>query len=150
MEVNVTNEGYTQRVKGFLERQHFMHLIGFDLNIIEEGRTQGRLPLEKKHMQQKGFAHGGLVATLADIVMGFAAYTLVPEQHHVVTGELKVSYLNPGIGEELEAVGWVLKSGRKINFCEAEIWAHHQGNRTLIAKASSSMVTIFPEDIAQQ
>jgi uncharacterized protein (TIGR00369 family) len=147
MEVTITER--KKRIEGFLERQYFMKHIGFELHMIEEGRTEGRLKLGREHLQQKGLVHGGVVATVADIVAGFAAYTCVASDHHVVTGELKVSYLNPGIGEELHAIGWVLKSGRKINFCEAEVWCIRGDIRTLIAKASASMVTIFPEELAR-
>lgn len=133
-----------ERIKVFLERQHFMKHVGFDLDVIEEGRTEGRLKIEQKHHQQRGLVHGGVVATLADIVAGFAAYTCVPEDHHVVTGEIKISYLNPGVGGELHAIGWVLKSGKKIQFCEAEVYDIRPTGRVLIAKASTSMIVIPP------
>lgn len=142
----VFNPNYKEQILQSLERQHFLKLIGFELNVIEPGRTEGIMNFETRHQQQKGFAHGGLVATLADTTAGFAAYSLVPQEHHVVTGELKISYLNPGVGEQLKAKGWVLKQGKKINFCEAEVWSINKGKEVLIAKASASMITIFPGD----
>mgnify|MGYP001801305156 CR=1 FL=1 len=138
------NPNFKEVIREHLEGQHFMKLIDFELDVIEVGRVEGVLHLERKHKQQKGFAHGGLVATLADITAGFAASTLVPEGHNVVTGELKISYLNPGTGEKLRAKGWVLKQGKKINFCEAEVWSITGKDSVLIAKASASMITIFP------
>ncbi|QSE99081.1 PaaI family thioesterase [Fulvivirga lutea] len=144
--MQVFNPDYKSLIKQHLEKQHFMKHIGFQLSVIEPGIMEGTLKLEEHHKQQRGFAHGGLVATLADITAGFAAYSLVPPEHHVVTGELKISYLNPGVGEELYAKGWVLKQGKKINFCEAEVWSISGDERVLIAKASASMITIFPGD----
>jgi uncharacterized protein (TIGR00369 family) len=145
--MEVKNPDFKKRVEKFLERQYFMHLIGFDLDVIEAGKTEGRLMLEDKHKQQKGLVHGGLIATVADIVAGFAAYTVVPEDHHVVTAEIKVSYFHPGLGQELYAKGWVLKPGRKLNFCEAEVWTINNGKHTLIAKANTTMAVIRPEDL---
>lgn len=145
--VKVFNPAYKKRIDKFLEGQYFMKHINFSLDVIEPGRTEGWLTLEQIHKQQKGFAHGGLVATLADITAGFAACTVVAEDQHVVTGELKISYLNPGVGQKLHAIGYIIKQGRKINFCEAEVWSIDEEQRTLIAKASASMITIFPEDI---
>ncbi|WP_040496332.1 PaaI family thioesterase [Fulvivirga imtechensis] len=145
--IKTSNPEYRIRVEKYLERQHFMKHINFSLDVIEEGVTEGWLDIKEIHKQQKGLVHGGVIATLADITAGFAAYTLVPEDQHVVTGEIKVSYLNPGIGEKLYARGWVLKQGRKMNFCEAEVWCVSGAQRTLIAKATTTMVTIFPEDI---
>jgi len=144
----VANPNFKARIEKYLQGQHFMKLIGFDLTVIAPGRTEGFVDLRTDLLQQRGLAHGGLIATIADITAGFAAYTVVPEDHHVVTGELKVSYLNPGIGQQLHAVGWVLKGGRKMNFCEAEVYAINNGKPLLVAKATTTMATIFPEDIA--
>lgn len=144
--VKVFNPEFKSRIEKFLERQHFMKLVGFDLNVIEAGRTEGWLDLTLDHQQQTGLVHGGVTATLADIVAGFAALTVVAEDQHVVTGEIKISYFTPGRGQKLHAIGWVVKQGRKMSFCEAEVWSVAGDKRTLIAKASTSMVTIFPED----
>lgn len=123
-----------------------MKLFGFELKEIEEGRIVGELSVDQKHQQQNGFLHGGVVSTMSDIVMGFAAFSLVPSTHHVVTGELRVSYLSPGRFSRVEAIGWVLKPGKKLHFCEAEIWGVDGEKRKLLAKASSVMAVIFPED----
>lgn len=142
--MEISNTQYRERVEEFLKRQHFMHHIGFKLDVVEYGRTEGRMPVQQIHKQQKGLIHGGLIATLADIVAGFAAYTVVPEDHHVVTGEIKISYFKPGNGDEIIARGYVVKSGRKLQFCEAEISTVQDGKESLIAKATTTMVTIFP------
>ncbi len=128
-----------------------MKLLGFHVTKITAGRVEGELKLEEKHKQHKGFAHGGLIATLADIVAGFAAVSLVPKHHHVVTADLKVSYLHPGVGGKLVAIGYVLKQGRKLSFCEAEVYAEKEGaGLLLIAKASATMATITPDDIPRK
>ena len=128
------------RIRRKLVRQHFMHLIGADLTMIAAGRVEAELPLGQQHLQQRGFAHGGLVATMADLVAGFAAVTLVPDDVGVVTSDLKISYLNPGVGHKIRAIGWVLKAGRRLHFCEAEVWC----DDVLIAKASATMAVIEP------
>ncbi|MEM7108089.1 MAG: PaaI family thioesterase [Bacteroidota bacterium] len=145
--MKVYNPDYKSRILEHLDRQYFMKHIGFRLDLIEPGQTEGYLDFEQIHQQQKGFAHGGLIATLADITAGFAAVTLVAADCGVVTGEIKVSYLNPGVGDKLRAKGWVLKQGKKMSFCEAEVFAEYRAKQKMIAKASATMVTIFPEDI---
>lgn len=129
------------RIRRKLTRQHFMHLIGADLTRIEPGRVEAELVLGQQHQQQKGFVHGGLTATMADLAAGFAAVTLVPDDTGVVTVELKTSYLHPGIGTKLRAVGWVLKAGRRLHFCEAEVWC----DDLLIAKATATMAVVEPQ-----
>jgi uncharacterized protein (TIGR00369 family) len=144
--IKVFNPNFKTRIERFLERQHFMKLVGFELSVIEAGTTEGWLELKQEHQQQTGLVHGGVTATLADIVAGFAAYTLVPEDQHVVTGEIKVSYFAKGKGQRLHAIGRVLKQGRRLNFCEAEVWCIDGEKRTLIAKATTTMATIIPDD----
>jgi uncharacterized protein (TIGR00369 family) len=128
------------RIRRKLVGQRFMHLIGADLTVITAGRVEAELAMGEQHLQQRGFAHGGLIATLADLVAGFAAVTLVPDNYGVVTSDLKISYLNPGVGQQLKAIGWVLKPGRRLHFCEAEVWC----DGLLIAKASATMAVIEP------
>ncbi len=128
------------RIRRKLIRQYFMHLSGADLTVIALGRIEAELPLGQQHQQQRGFAHGGLLATMADLAAGFAAATLVPDDHGVVTADLRVSYLHPAVGEKLTAIGWVLKAGRRLHFCEAEVWCDGK----LVVKASATMAVIEP------
>lgn len=149
--IQTFNPDFEQDIREKLGRQEFMELIGFNVTKVEVGRVEGELILEQKHKQHKGFAHGGVIATLADIVAGFAAVSLVPKDHHVVTAEIKVSYFHPGVGDRLIAKGYVIKQGRKLNFCEAEVFVvKGDAEPLLIAKASTSMATITPEDIARR
>lgn len=134
------NPDFKKRIQKHLEKQEFMHHMGFNLDVIEVGRTEGRMKLEQIHNQQTGLVHGGVIATVADIVAGFAAYTLVGSNEGVVTGELKISYLRAAKGDTLHAKGWVIKQGRKINFCEAEVYVVNGTEEKLIAKATTSMV----------
>ncbi len=136
------NPDFKQRIEKHLIKQEFMHHIGFNLDVIEAGKVEGSMRIEKQHLQQAGIVHGGVIATVADIVAGFSAYSLVGVTEKVVTGELKISYLRPAKGDVLFAKGWVLKQGRKINFCEAEVYVLNGDEEKLVAKATTSMVII--------
>lgn len=130
-----------------LKGQHFMHHIGFELTSIEPGEVKGEMQIEEYIKQQTGFIHGGATATFADLVMGFAAYSLVRSDQVVVTADLRISYLNPGIGETVIAKGWVIKPGSKLIFCEGEIVTIKNGVETLIAKASATMAVVNIEEL---
>lgn len=141
--IKTFNPDFETDVREKLQRQEFMKLMGFEITKIAEGCVEGELVLEQKHRQHKGFTHGGVIATLADIVAGFAAVTLVAKEQHVVTAELKVSYFHPGVGDKLIAKGYVIKQGRMLNFCESEIYAvKGEEAPLLIAKATTTMATI--------
>jgi uncharacterized protein (TIGR00369 family) len=146
--IKTHNPDFAATVQERLQRQSFMNYIGFEVTNIAEGAITGQLILQPEHRQHRGFVHGGVTATIADVVMGFASLSLVPQGHQVVTVELKVSYLNPGVGDKILAHGWVLKQGQKLNFCEAEVFCITGADAPiLIAKASATMATIDPEEV---
>ncbi|OYU95317.1 MAG: thioesterase [Bacteroidetes bacterium B1(2017)] len=125
-----------------MHENHFMNHLGFVVGKIEPGFIEGELRIEQHHKQQIGFLHGGVVATLADLAAGFASFTLVKKNQTVVTAEMKVSYLNPGLGPVAFCKGFVLKAGQKLIFAEAEIFTENNGILTLIAKGSATYAVI--------
>ena len=138
---------FVQMVREKIGGNHFTNFIGFTIHTIEAGYIEGSLELQQHHLQQMEFVHGGVTATVSDIVAGFAAFTLVKKGQGVVTVEMKVSYFNPGKGSKLTAKGQVVKAGSRLHFCESELWVENNGLLTMIAKASATMAIINPEDI---
>jgi uncharacterized protein (TIGR00369 family) len=137
------NPDFEATIRQKLQGQHFMNHIGFRLTMISEGLIEGETEIREELKQQNGFLHGGATATICDLVTGFAAFSLVEKGMTVVTVEMKVSYLNPGVGEKVWAKGWVLKTGNMLSFCEGEVYAESKGERTLIAKCSATMAHVL-------
>ena len=142
----VQNPDYKSRIEKLVAANHFGAYVGIKITALEPGRAECRLDVKDFHKQQKGLLHGGVTVTVADVVAGFAAYSLVPSDHGVVTGEIKISFLSPGRGSKIEAVGQVIKAGRKLSFCEAEVYDLQEDGKKLIAKATTTMITVFPGD----
>lgn len=136
------NPQFREYVQLKIDRNEFIRTLGFNIRVIEEGKVEGVLPFQKKHEQQNGYFHGGVISSLCDMACGYAAYSLVEEGEHIFTVEMKVSYLRKGIGDRLLAQGHVVKAGNNFHFCEAEIFAEKNGERKLIAKASSTMAVV--------
>lgn len=145
MELKPKTPRFREIILGHLERQQFMKHIGCILTVIEPGYVEAVIDLEKHHQQQIGLVHGGVTATIADVAAGFAGFTLVAENDHTVTAEIKVSYFNKGLGTRLRAVGRVVKPGRNMHFCEADVFCiQDDGTEILIAKATTTMAVITP------
>lgn len=137
------NPNYKEVIEDKLSRQYFMKHIGFELTNIEPGLVEGVLLLQQIHKQQNEVLHGGVTATLSDIVAGFAAFSLVKEHQHVVTADIRISYFKPGIGKSIYAKGTVVKPGSRFHFCESEVYSvSDKGARLLIAKSSSTMAVL--------
>jgi uncharacterized protein (TIGR00369 family) len=132
------NPNFEQMIKDKMAQNHFMNHLGFKPTLIEAAKVIGILEVKPEHKQQIGFLHGGVTATLADLAAGFAAFTLVKEGQTLVTIEMKVSYLNPGVGSHAKAIGSVIKIGQKMAFAEAEIYSINNDIETLIAKSSAT------------
>jgi uncharacterized protein (TIGR00369 family) len=136
------NSDFKNTIIQKLDGQHFMHHIGAKLTVIEKAYIEAELQMEQQHLQQAGFTHGGVTATLCDLVTGFAAFSLVALGEAVVTADLKVSYLNPGDGDKLIAKGWVNKPGQMLHFCEGEVWISKAGELTQIAHCTALMAVV--------
>ena len=137
-----SNPNYIERVHEKIEANIFGKFMGFKITEIEVGRVRGEMPMAEHLFQQDNFAHGGAVASVADIVAGFAAYTLAAANEFVVTAEIKISFFKPCIGDKVEAVGWVLKPGSRMHFCEAEVFVYQGSKKILVAKASATMAVV--------
>jgi len=136
------NPKFKERVLEKLKGQAFMRLMGMQIDSIEEGVVRGSVAFTDDLQQQDGIMHGGALATAADIVAGFAAYTLVEETERVVTAEIKISYLRAAKGAKIEAIGKVLKAGSRFSFVESELYAVDGDKRTLVVKANTTMAVI--------
>jgi uncharacterized protein (TIGR00369 family) len=133
------NPDFKADVLAVLKGQHFMRHIDFSLDELEAGYAVGHIDLNLSHLQQHGFLHGGVTATVSDLVTGFAAWSLIGKQESVVTADLKISYLHPGKGKTLYARGRVMKTGNLLHFCEAELWIDEG---PVIARANAIMCTV--------
>lgn len=141
---NPAQENFKENVMAKIAANTFTNYIGFEMLELDAGLAMGKLPVKPEFCQQLKFLHGGLTATVSDIVMGFAAFTLVQKGQHVVTAQLQTSYLNPVVGDFLYAKGYVIKAGQRLYFCEAELWIEKDEKKILVAKASSTMAVVEP------
>jgi len=133
---------YKAYVEKQIELNRHITDLGFRTIAIEPGSYKGKLAIEQKHLQHTGFLHGGVISSLCDVCCGFAAFSVINKEQVVLTVELKVSYLNPGIGSHVLGNGWVLKKGGSLIFCESEIIAVQNEQETLIAKATATMAMV--------
>ena len=86
------------------------------------GRSRVELVVSPQHLRTHGILHGGMFATLLDTAMGWAAGSLAPEGHDVVTVQLNLNFIRPvGPGETLVASGEVQHSGRRTAVARGEI-----------------------------
>jgi len=114
---------------------------------LEPGRFVTRVQVQECHLQQDGFVHAGLIATMADHTAGYASYSLVPPNRRILTVEYKINFLAPAIGEHLECRAKVIKPGKNLLVAESEIYATRGSEETLVAKALLTMAAVPHEKV---
>lgn len=127
-------------VKRIFDTCPFVVDLGLTLESIGAGEASTVLTLEPRHLQQDGYVHAGVHATLADHTAGAAAATLIPEGHLVLTAEFKINLLRPARGERLVCRARVLKPGRRFSVVESEVFAEVSASEPILV--SKAMATI--------
>jgi acyl-CoA thioesterase len=95
-------------------------LLGMEITEVERGRVVFELVADEIHENPMGTMHGGVVATLVDVVMASAAVSKIGFTRTAVTLNLNTAYLQPGLGR-LTADGEVLDTSGDIVQCRAVV-----------------------------
>jgi uncharacterized protein (TIGR00369 family) len=119
-----------------------MSTIGASLGTVEPGAVDVILPFRDDLTQQDGFLHAGIVAAIADSACGYAAHTLMPATARVLSIEFKLNLLAPAVGERLEARARVIRAGRTVTVCQADVLAITGKSEKLIATMTRTMMSL--------
>jgi uncharacterized protein (TIGR00369 family) len=91
---------------------------------------------------QVGYFHTGATSAIADSAGGYAAFTLFSENTSVLTVEYKINLLAPALGDHIEALGTVLKSGRTLTVCRLEVFGVKGRQRSLVAAGQQTLICV--------
>jgi uncharacterized protein (TIGR00369 family) len=92
-----------------------------------------------KLTQEGNIVHGGILTTLADTAAVYAIMPDLPQGKHMTSIEFKMNFFRPGRADHgpIIARSKLIKRGRKINVCEADVW---QGDSHLAKGTFTYMV----------
>ena len=142
MHFKVPDPDFENRVRGSFIRQKLMRTIGAELTRLMPGEAEISLPYRDDLTQQHGFVHAGIIATIADTACGYAAFSLMPTDAAVLTVEYKINLMAPAVGELFVAQGRVVRPGKTLSVCSAEVMAHHRGKVKTVATMLATMMTL--------
>lgn len=134
------NPDYADVVRESFARQTMMASMGVSIARIAPGEVDLEMSYAPAFCQQNGYLHAGTTASLADSANGYAALTLAPAGSDVLAVEFKINLLSPARGEHFIARGRVVRAGRTLTVCLAEVHAREGGSETLIATMLSTNV----------
>jgi uncharacterized protein (TIGR00369 family) len=133
---------FEDRVRSSLSRQAFMKTLGVRLVSVVAGEVALELPFAPHLTQQNGFLHAGVIAALADNACGYAALSLMPADAEVLSVEFKVNLMRPAAAPLFRAAGRVVRAGRTLAVCTAEVRAVEGGKETIVALMQATMMTV--------
>ncbi|MEZ4793839.1 MAG: PaaI family thioesterase [Gelidibacter sp.] len=142
MNATPKDSDYEHRVSKSFAKQSFMNYIKAELQKIEPGYCEIKLPFSENLTQQHGFFHAGIVATLADNASGYAAFSLMAASSSVLTVEYKINLMSPAKGEYLIGKSKVIKNGKTLTICQSEVFASENGEQKLCAIAQVTLMEL--------
>lgn len=131
---------YRARVERIFAAAPFIAALGVELVDCGPGWCETRLTVEPRHLQQDGYVHAGVQATVADHTAGAAAGTLLRPDQIVLSVEFKVNLLRPAQGIALRCRAEVMRAGRQLVPVSADVWvddrhtSHLMGTMMLVER----------------
>ena len=133
---------FEARVRASFARQPMMRTLGAELAAVRPGEVEIALPFRAELTQQHGYLHAAAVTAVADSACGYAALSLIAPGRDVLAVEFKVNLVAPAAGERFVAAARVLRPGRTLTVCAAEVHADRDGARVLVAVMQATMIAV--------
>ena len=127
------------RIRESFGRQRHMATLGVTIAHIGPGEVHLAMPYDERFCQQNGFLHAGAIASVADSANGYAAYTLAPPDTDVLAVEVQINLLEPARASGFLARARVLRGGRTLSVCQADVFTTEPDAR-LVAIMTSTII----------
>ena len=130
------------RIQNSFDAQTMMRTLGAKLLKADEGLAEIEAPILSGSLQQHGYAHACLAFAIGDSAAGYAALSLMPDDHEVLTTEIKINLLAPATGSLLIACGSVIKPGKRLVIVQSDVFSLINNQKTHIAHLVGTMIPI--------
>lgn len=134
-----------RKIRGSFAKQSMMQTMGASIAEVSRGSVTLSAPILEGCKQQHGFGHAALTFGLGDSAAGYSALSVMPLEAEVLTSEMKIHLLAPAKGDRLEAIGKVIKPGKRLVIVQADVFAIDRDIRTHIALMTGTIVPILPK-----
>jgi uncharacterized protein (TIGR00369 family) len=109
------------------------------IEVVEAGSGRGilKMPVRPDMHNGVGWLQGGLLVALADEAMALAVYSQLAEGEGIATISESTSFIKGIRDGIIYAEGRVIRKGRRVAFCESEVWTG-EGERVLLSRTSAA------------
>ena len=134
----VSDELALQRARSLISPSY--DYLGLDITDGGAGWLEVTLTVRDELLTGDGVLHGGMWTLVADSSMGGALRTVIEvERERAVTAQLDLRWLRPARGETLRSVGRLIRRGRTLSHCTAEIFDTRD---ELVGSASGTFMVV--------
>ena len=137
------NSELAERVLDSFNRQGLMKYLGARIVKLHPGQIEIRARHRGELTQQHNYFHAGVSGAIADSACGYAAYTLMPADSSVLTVEYKINLLAPAAGNELIARAHVVRSGKTLKICAADVYVRKGRTETHCATMLATIMCLL-------
>ena len=117
------------------------HLMGFDIETVEEGHVVFTMAAEEWMANPTGVVHGGLTSTLLDTVLTLAVQMKLPPNRYCTTIDLHVQFVRPLApnGERVRGEGHAVHVGKTVATAEGRAY---DAAGKLVAHATATLAIL--------
>ncbi|MCY4291871.1 MAG: PaaI family thioesterase [Roseovarius sp.] len=130
------------RIQNSFDAQTMMKTLGARLLKADDGLAEIETPILFGSLQQHGYAHACLAFAIGDSAAGYAALSLMPDDHEVLTTEIKINLLAPATGNLLVACGSVIKPGKRLVIVQSDVFSMANDQKTHVAHLVGTMIPV--------
>lgn len=131
-----------RRIAASFAAQGIMRTLGAELVQVSRGEVHIALRPRPELSQQHGYMHAGAITTIVDSACGYAALTLAPADHEVLTVEFKVNFLRPAMADRFLAIGRVVKAGKTLSVCQGQVIGEKAAGNESIAVMQATIMNV--------
>lgn len=121
MKMPTLNPQHLKAVIRIINEGPFFRHISMKVTELGVGYAEVIADISKKHMNPFGGLHGGVYSSLIDTAAYWSAYGDLPEEHGLVSIDLKVDFLGPVLDQTVVVKGKRIKAGKTIYLTEAQM-----------------------------
>ncbi|MGA2122037.1 MAG: PaaI family thioesterase [Methanoregula sp.] len=115
----------------------FFCLMGIEVMIDEAGRAVLKMQVRPDMHNGVGWLQGGMLVALADEAMALAVYSQLSDSEGIATIAESTSFIKGVRDGVVYAEGRVIRKGRRVAFCEGEVWTQN-GEKALLSRTSAA------------
>lgn len=133
-----------QHLRDAFERMPIVATLGLRIEKIAPGEVAMAMPIHEGLCFRPGQVQATSLFAIADFAAVGAAATLLPFGWTNSTIDTTLKLIRPGRGSQLQARGWVIRPGRLLSVCAAEVFAINGKDSVLCATFLATAHNVEP------